>query len=57
MSRTLYLECYSGISCRKPLPSSEMGIGAGKRTYDRPSLLRAMLIQEVLSEIGSVFGK
>lgn len=28
----------------------KIGIGAGKRTYDRPSLLRAMLIQEKTKE-------
>lgn len=31
----------------KPLHIEKIGIGAGKRTYERPSMLRAMLIQPV----------
>lgn len=33
---------------------SKLGIGAGKRTYDRPSMLRAMLIQENAKEADAI---
>lgn len=40
----------AAIQTHRKLPNNfsieKVGIGAGKRTYDRPSLLRAMIIQE-----------
>ena len=33
----------------------KIGIGAGKRTYDRPSLLRAMLIKDKTSEVDEIY--
>lgn len=33
----------------------KIGVGAGKRTYDRPSMLRAMLIQDESAEIETIY--
>lgn len=38
----------------KPLRIEKIGIGAGKRTYERPSMLRAILIQPVSSSEDSI---
>lgn len=44
----------AAIGSQKPLPKryiiSNIGVGAGKRTYDRPSLLRAMIIEDLDEE-------
>lgn len=49
----------AAIKTEDKLPESfhikQIGIGAGKRTYERPSLLRAMLIQEAVQDNDCIY--
>lgn len=49
----------AAIKTKEKLPQkfsiNKIGIGAGKRTYDRPSMLRAMLIQDKSTEEDTIY--